>query len=69
MVLNKQYESSRYNQFKIQRRFFISGQIFKLIKNEIELSSLEGHPKKIKELIYSKGWHNVVGFHSRNILL
>ena len=47
--------------------FFISGQIFKLIKNEIELSSLEGHPKKIKELIYSKGWHNVVGFHSRNI--
>tara|TARA_E500000178_G_scaffold356428_1_gene434311 strand:+ start:3944 stop:6004 length:2061 start_codon:yes stop_codon:yes gene_type:complete len=47
--------------------FFISGQIFKLIKNEVELSSLEGHPKKIKELIYSKGWHNVVGFHSRNI--
>ena len=47
--------------------FFISGQIFKLIKNEIEFSSLEGHPKKIKELIYSKGWHNVVGFHSRNI--
>ena len=47
--------------------FFISGQIFKLIKNEIEFSSLEGHPKKNKELIYSKGWHNVVGFHSRNI--
>ena len=52
---------------KARGDLFISGQIFKLAKNEIKLSSLEGHPKKIKELIYSKGWHNVIGFHSRNI--
>ena len=52
---------------KARGDLFISGQIFKLANNEIKLSSLEGHPKKIKELIYSKGWHNVIGFHSRNI--
>ena len=52
---------------KARGDLFISGQIVKLAKNEIKLSSLEGHPKKIKELIYSKGWHNVIGFHSRNI--
>ena len=52
---------------KARGDLFVSGQIFELTNNQTNLSSLEGYPKKIKELIYSKGWHNVVGFHSRNI--
>ena len=52
---------------KSRGNIFISGKIFPSRNNKIILSSLEGFPKKIKELIYSKGWQNIVGFHSRNI--
>ena len=47
--------------------FFISGKIINSSLSKNVLKPFEATPKKVKEIIYSKGWHTIVGFHTRNI--
>ena len=52
---------------KSRGKYFISGKITSPQFNNFTFQRFEVVPKKSKELIYTKGWHNIIGFHSRNI--
>ena len=52
---------------KSRGEYFISGKITSPQFNNFTFQRFEVVPKKSKELIYTKGWHNIIGFHTRNI--
>ncbi len=52
---------------KSRGKYFISGKITSPQFNNFTFQRFEVVPKKSKELIYTKGWHNIIGFHTRNI--
>ena len=52
---------------KSRGKTYISGKLIKKHSKSFIMRPFEGSPKKINELIYSKGWKTVVGFHTRNI--
>ena len=48
-------------------KYFISGKITSPQFSNFTFQRFEVVPKKSKELIYAKGWHTIIGFHTRNI--
>ena len=48
-------------------KYFISGKITSPQFSNFTFQRFEVVPKKSKELIYTKGWHTIIGFHTRNI--
>ncbi len=52
---------------KNRGKYFISGKITGPQFSNFTFQRFEAIPKKSKELIYTKGWHTIIGFHTRNI--